>query len=274
MNNKHRALWAVGALIVVFIGLVVWYMWTHPAPHAIAPGDVATTTPPAIIGEPIHITDNGRFYEIDVTYPSATPLNATAGAAADAAAVSAMKMFAEQQIVAFKENNNLNGMTAAEFAEMTFGRDAKYAMNMEYKVYESPKTVSYVYSLYQDTLGAHPNTYYRTFTFDKTSGEALHLDDLFAPGSPYLERLSERTRADLPKIMAKMAEITPDEVDRDYINSGTMPIADSFGNFAIEGSNLLMIFPPYQVGPYVYGTITDPIPLSSLSGILDPKYRP
>lgn len=275
MNNKRKALCAVGGLIVVFISLVGWYMWTRPAPRAFAPGDVATTTPPAVVvGEPLHIVDNGQFYEIDVTYPSATPLNASAGPAADAAAVSAMKTFAEQQIDAFKENNGLTTMSAAEFAELTFGRDAKYAMNMEYKVYESPKTVSYVYSLYQDTMGAHPNTYYRTFTFDKASGESLHLDDLFAPGAPYLDRLSERTRADLPKIMAKMAEMTSDEVDHDYINSGTMPIADSFGNFALEGPNLLMIFPPYQVGPYVYGTITDPVPLSSLSSILNPKYRP
>jgi hypothetical protein len=147
-------------------------------------------------------------------------------------------------------------------------------MTMEYEIHESPKTVSYVYSLYQDTMGAHPNTYYRTFTFDKETGNDIELGDLFTPGAAYLDRLSEITRADLPKIMAKMAEMTLDEVDHDYINSGTMPIADSFGNFAIDGANLLMIFPPYQVGPYVYGTITDPIPLSSLSNILAPKYRP
>jgi hypothetical protein len=273
MNNKHRALWAVGGLVIVFLGIVIWYMWTHPAPHALAPGNVATSTPVSFVDKPLHIVDNGQFYEIDVAYPSATPLQASAGANADAAAVSAMKTFAEQQIVAFKENNNLNSMTAAEFAELTFGRDAKYAMTMEYKMYESPKTISYAYSLYQDTMGAHPNTYYRTFTFDKATGEALHLDDLFVPGAPYLERLSERTRADLPGIMAGVAGITSAEVDHDYINSGTLPISDSFGNFALEGSNLLMIFPPYQVGPYVYGTIIDPIPLSALSGILDPKYR-
>lgn len=274
MKNKHQALWAVGGLIVVFLGLVAWYMWTHPAPHALAPGGTATTTPAAFVDSPRHIVDNGQFYEIDVTYPSTTPLNASAGTEADAAAVVAMKTFAEQQISYFKENNGLVGMTAEEFANVTFGRDAKYAFTMEYKMYESPKTVSYVYALYQDTLGAHPNTYYRTFTFDKASGNDVELDDLFAPGVPYLDRLSERTRADLPNIMAKMAEITPAEVNKDYIDSGTMPMADSFGNFAIDGTNLLMIFPPYQVGPYVYGTITDPIPLSSLSTILDPKYRP
>ena len=70
MNNKHRALWAVGALIAVFLALVIWYMWTHPAPRALAPGDVATTTPSTFVDNPLHIVDNSQFYEIDVTYPS------------------------------------------------------------------------------------------------------------------------------------------------------------------------------------------------------------
>ncbi|MEA2701700.1 MAG: hypothetical protein QOE22_409 [Candidatus Parcubacteria bacterium] len=274
MNNKHRAVWAVGALILVFLALLIWYMWTHPAPRALAPGDVATTTPPTLVGEPLHIIDNGKHYEIDAAYPSATPLHGSAGAEADTAAVGIMRGFAQKTIDAFKEENQLTTMTDEEFAELTFGRDAMYAMDIDYKLYEGSKTVSYVYAIYQDTMGAHPNTYYRTFTFDKASGEALELADLFAPGAQYLERLSVRTRADLPKIMAKMGEITPAEVDTDYINSGTLPIADSFGNFAVDDANLVMIFPPYQVGPYVYGTIEVPIPLSSLSDILNPKYRP
>jgi len=268
MNNKRRALWAVGGFLVIFLALLIWYMATHPAPRVTAPGDIATTTPP-FIDEPQHIVDNGPYHEIDVAYPGATPLEASTGAEADAAAVLSMRNFSQNTVNAFKESAEMEVPGLGEFA-----RGRKYTMNVEYKLFESPKTVSYVYQIYQDTLGAHPNTYYRTFTFDRASGEALHLDDLFAPGASYLERLSERTRAELPSIMARMAQISPSEVDMDYINSGTMPIGDSFGNFKIDGTNLVMIFPPYQVGPYVYGTIEVPMPLSSLSDILNPEYRP
>ena len=87
-------------------------------------------------------------------------------------------------------------------------------------------------------------------------------------------RLSTRTRADLPNIMGQMADMPPENVDAKYIASGTMPIEDSFQNFAVDNDTLLMIFPPYQVGPYVYGTITDPIPLSDLKDILSAEYRP
>lgn len=273
MNNKHHAVWAIIALLIVFLALLLWRLF-DPTPRATAPGDVATTTPAQVAAEPVHIIDTGEFYEIDAAYPSATPLRASAGREADAQAVALMRSFAQNSVVSFKEANNLDHMTAAEFQEIAFGRDAKYAMGIEYTLYESPKTVTYVYIIYQDTLGAHPNTYYRTFTFDRETGENIHLDELFAAGTPYLERLSERARADLPRIMARIADISPEEVDRANIESGTVPIADAFQNFAIEGSTLRLIFPPYQVGPYAYGSIEVPIPLSDLADILDPRYRP
>ncbi|HEY0011119.1 MAG TPA: DUF3298 domain-containing protein [Candidatus Paceibacterota bacterium] len=276
MNNKHHALWAVTALLIVFLAILIWRVFIDPTPRAIAPdGQVATTTAPAAAAiEPIHIKDSGRYYEIDASYPSATPLRETAGLDADADAVALMKSFEVNTIEGFKEANNLGSMTPEQFAEFSFGRDVSFAMTIDYKLIESPKTISYSYAIYQDTLGAHPNTYYRTFTFDRQTGENIHLDELFAPGMPYLERLSSRTRADLPAIMAKMAGIRADEVDRGNIESGTLPIADAFQNFVIDAGTLRVIFPPYQVGPYAFGTLEVPIPLTDLRDILSPQYRP
>ena len=269
MNNKHRALWGVVALLIVFLAILIWRM-LDPTPRAVAPGNIATSTPPAVVvPEPVVITDSGPYHDIEAKYPNATPLSASAGAEADAQAVGAMKGFVEKLVGAFKETaiSEVPGLG-------DFGNDRKYAMDVNYEVVEGAKTVSYIYVIYQDTMGAHPNTYYRTFTFDRASGEDVHLDELFAQGTPYLDRLSQRTRADLPRIMAKRAETTPDQMDREYINSGTLPIADAFQNFVIEGNTLRMIFPPYQVGPYVYGTIEVPIPLADLRDILSTKYVP
>lgn len=269
MNNKHHAVWAVIALLVVFLAILVWRVFINPTPRALAPGDVATTTPSATTTPPLTLTDSGQYYDAEAKYPGTTPLVQSAGAEANAAAVFLMKSFVENAVGGFKEraNEQMPGM-------QDFSQGRKYTMGIDYTMSEGPKTISYVYLIYEDTFGAHPNTYYRTFTFDKATGEAIGLDELFAPGAPYLERLSARTRADLPVIMAKRAETTPDQVDQDSISRGTIPEADAFGNFAIEGTTLRVIFPPYQVGPYAYGTIEVPIPLSSLSDILNPKYRP
>jgi hypothetical protein len=197
MNNKHQAVIAVAILILVFIGLIAWFHYGKQVYRAPVPDGTATTTPNGdIVVEPLHIREETRFYEIDMAYPPSTPLRASAGADADARAVAAMKGFAQNTLEAFKENNELANMTEAKFAEITFNRDAKYAMTTEYKLYTSPKTISYVFSIYQDTMGAHPNTYYRSFTFDRDTGHALHLGELFVPGAPYLERLSKRTRTD------------------------------------------------------------------------------
>lgn len=273
MNNKHKAVWAAAGLIVVFLVLVLWYMATHPAPTAVAPG-TSTTTPRVVIGEPVHIIDSGEYYEIDAAYPGATPLSASAGLTADERAVMLMRTFAENSVTTFKENVDVESLTPVEreLFGLTDGR--KYEMTIEYDLYESPNTITYVYLIYQDTLGAHPNTYYRTFTFDRATGENLHMEDLFVSGASYLERLSQRTRADLPPIMASKGDISPEQVDRDFINTGTLPITDAFGNFAIDGETLIVIFPPYQVGPYVYGRVDVPIPLTDLRDILALKYRP
>lgn len=269
MNNKHHAVWAVIALLIVFLGILVWRMFVNPTPRVLAPGNISTTTPGATSTPPVTITDSGQYHDAEAKYPGSTPLAQSAGAEADASAVSTMKGFVENVVNGFKEraSEQMPGM-------QDFSQGRKYTMGIDYTFSEGPQTISYVYLIYEDTLGAHPNTYYRTFTFDRGTGEAISLEGLFAPGTPYLERLSARTRADLPEIMAKRAETTPDQVDRDYIHTGTIPEMDAFGNFAIEGSVLRIIFPPYQVGPYAYGTVEVPIPLSSLSDILNPKYRP
>jgi len=271
MNHKQKALLTTGALIVVFLALGLWYMATNPAPVAKAP--TATTTPSVMV-ETLYLRDSGQYHEIEVAYPSATPLRSTAGEAADTEAVALMRTFGENSITSFKESADVDSLSPTERTLFGLEDGRKYAMTIEYTLHESTHTITYVYLMYQDTLGAHPNTYYRTFTFDRTTGENLHMEDLFLAGAPYLERLSERTRADLPAIMASKADISTESVDRDYIASGTLPITDAFNNFAIDGETLIVVFPPYQVAPYVYGRIDVPLPLADLADILASEYRP
>ncbi len=128
-----------------------------------------------------------------------------------------------------------------------------------------------MYQIYEDTLGAHPNGYYRTFTYDLQTGQEVTLQDLFLPSIPYLERLSDRARADLPAIIKQMSG--GDEGDPSMLADGTSPTADNFQWFYIDSTNLVLIFPPYQVGPYSLGTVTDTIPLAQLADSLKVEYQ-
>lgn len=266
--QKRTAIIGAAVLGLIVIGLIVWYMASNP-PKPLPIGEIpAPGTIDEVTGQKKVVTDQGTYFEAEVAYPSTTPLRASAGAEVDAAAVALMQDFAVGEIDRFKENTNVAGLSEEEIEMFGLNDGRKYALGIDYSMTTSPKTVSYVYTIYQDTLGAHPNAYYRTFTFDSKTGALVTLDTLFTGN--YLERLSQIARAELPRIIS---ELTGAEADLEYIESGTLPIYDSFQNFAIEGSTFVLIFPPYQVGPYALGTQVVEIPLSQLSDVLNPAYQ-
>lgn len=248
-------------LILIVLGLVVWYMIAVPAPtHTFG------TPPTPVASEPAKVSEDATYYTVDATYPTSTSLEG----AANQAAVASMKSFVEQEIAKFKDNGNFASLTKDD-VQMLGLDERKYALGIEYKMYESASTLSYVFQMYTDTGGAHPNTYYRTFTFNKESGDALELGDVFVSNAPYLETLSTQARNTLPGMIATMESVSVSEVDTEYIKSGTLPEEDSFQNFYFEGTNLVLLFPPYQIGPYVLGMITLPIATNELKD-LKPEY--
>jgi hypothetical protein len=273
MNNKHKAVLGVGVLILVFVGISIWYLATHPANQAAAP-ETATTTSPAVTPSgtaltPQHITENAKYYTIDAVYPGSTVLKQAISAQADASAIATMKTFLTQTIDQFKTDGNFANLTVQDIQMQGLDQGRQYSFQAAYQTYQGSHTVSYVYQLNEDTLGAHPNEYYRTFTFDTSTGALLNLGDLFL-STNYLQTLSTAARADLPSIITKASKST---ADADYISRGTVANSDNFQNWYIDGQNLVLLFPPYQVGPYSIGTILDPIPLSKLSSILKPAYK-
>lgn len=266
--DKQKAIIGAVVLGLIVIGLLLWYMATHQPGTLPPPYTPPSEQLPEGAFRKETLTDNGQYYDATATYPAETPLKATAGAEADAAAVVALKTFAESQIASFKENSGVATLTPEDIQMFGLNEGRKYTLDMDFEVSQSPKTVSFVYTIFQDTMGAHPNTYYRTFTFNLKTGAEVHLDDLFTGN--YLERLSEISRKDLAESIAKDTEAEP---DTDYIASGTLPIADSFQNFALKDNSFILIFPPYQVGPYVLGVRTVEIPLSEIQDILSPEYQ-
>jgi hypothetical protein len=274
MNNKHTAVIGVGVLVVVFLGFAIWYMATHQAPSVFAPGTATSTastgTTATVEVGPQTIADNGQYYQISLQYPGSTLLATTANAQANAAAVSKMKAFLQSQDQNFVENGDFANLTPQDIQMQGLDQGNVYSLTGTYKTYQGAHTVSYVYTFASDTLGAHPNEYYKTYTFDTTSGQSLAIGDIFQPNSNYLQLLSTTARADLPALINKVQD---GAADTDTINVGTMPSTDDFQSWYINGSNLVIVFAPYQVGPYSVGTILDTIPLSKFTNVLKPAYQ-
>lgn len=259
MNQNFRRFLPLAVLAVLVLGGALWYMMSHPAPVQ-APTD---TLPNA---EPITISEESTYYTVDAAYPASTPLAASLGSEADARAVNILKQFVEGEIARFKKDGNFENLSHDDVQMLQLDQ-RKYAIGIEYTTFVGPESYSYVFQIYEDTGGAHPNTYYHTITFSKKTGAVLTLKDLFAQETEYLGTLSTLARTKLPAIIAARENVNTASVDMEYIKSGTEPNTDSFASFYLDGANLVLVFPPYQVGPYVLGRVDLTIPTSEVTGL-------
>jgi hypothetical protein len=264
-----RTYWLIlGAiLLVIAASSVTWYittqMTTKPSSVATSTASIATTTTPAPTSA--KVSENTQYYSVDLAYPLTTPLAQSAGAQADANAVAALKAYADTSKSTFVSDGNFSSMTPERFA---YQGGRQEALSDKYKMYSGSDTISYVFDTYADTGGAHPNSYYKTFTFDSKTGAQLMLGNLFVNNSGYLEKLSTISRTQL-------------SVGQDGDNSGagsmmldgTTPIASNFQNFYIDGTNLVILFDPYQVASYAAGPQQVSVPLSELNDILQSGYK-
>ena len=244
--DKPAGAWIV--VMVVLIALAIGY-FVRPIP-AKAP----TPAPAAGAGislPPLQYVANTDEYDIIANYASSTPLLASVGIVADASAVSSMRDFAAATIAEFK-----TGVDPAR----------KGSLKIMYLISSSKQTISYIFTTYQDTGGAHGNTFFRTFTYDTKTGAELSIADIFKSGTDYLNKLSSISRAKLPKIIGA-------GFDQSMMMNGTAPDTKNFQNFFVDNNNLDLLFAPYDVAPYSAGPQTLAIPLADLSDILKPEYK-
>lgn len=255
----------VGAVILVLVVLsfTIWYMATHKAPEPFSP----TPAAPEEAVLPQTFEEHGQYYDIEASYPGQTPLRDALGEDADAAALARMADFIEETAGDFKQQGDFENLTPEDIEILGLSDTRKESLQIAYEELQGAATVSYAYTLHLDTLGAHPNTFYRTFTFDRATGEELEIDDLFVPRADYLTRLSAIAEFELARSLGEFANL-------EYIRQGVAKDPINFQSFAIEGEDLILIFPPYQVAPYAAGTQTVRIPLEQLAEILRPEYQP
>lgn len=240
-------------LLVIIVG-TIFYSAMKPVP-AKAPSGVGATLP-----EGSYI-EHAAYYDIVANYATSTPLAGTS----NTAAITFMKDFIGGIITQFKTDGNFANLTAADIKTMGFDQGRKETLQITYLTASSGKTISYIFTTYIDTLGAHGNLFFHTFTFDKTSGAALSLVEIFSD-TTYLDTLSSLARARLPEIIGQDADMA-------FIQDGTEPEKENFENFFFDNAQLVFLFPPYQVGPYSAGPQTLRIPVAELSSILKSEYR-
>ena len=108
--------------------------------------------------------------------------------------------------------------------------------------------------------GAHPGSYHWSVNYDFSTGQKLTLDDLFIPGSPYLERISAYC---IPELTEKL--------EFDIWEDGAVPTPENYQVWALTSEGVLIIFDEYQVAPYAAGPQQVIVPFEILADIIHPN---
>lgn len=115
---------------------------------------------------------------------------------------------------------------------------------------------------------AHPYHYPLVFNYDLNHNRVMQLADLFLPGNNYLQTISRYSIADLERQWREEGEErTPDEM----LTEGTRPTTENYRNWAVNRTHLVVMFPEYQVAPYVAGPQRVDIPYDALRDVLNPR---
>jgi hypothetical protein len=109
--------------------------------------------------------------------------------------------------------------------------------------------------------GAHPTTHTRVINYDLEAGLDLTLDQLFLPGSNYLEMIANYC----------IAQLKTRNIDFDTFSSGAQPTPDNYSNWNVTPDGLLITFDEYQVAAYAAGPQLVTIPYVELKTIIDPS---
>ncbi len=139
---------------------------------------------------------------------------------------------------------------------------APYTLTITHEeFYFSDDIQGLVFSIYEYTGGAHPNTYYKTFTFDVTQNVEVTFMDVFAPDADVFATIK-------PLVQAQIQETLGEMLDEQWLEDGTGENPANYQHFALTMSELILYFPPYQVAPYAAGSFVVRLPLSDLEAIL------
>ena len=143
-----------------------------------------------------------------------------------------------------------------------------YAFESELEIVRlTPNVLSLLERRYTYTGGAHPNTGYRSLTYQSQNIEGevrrIGLNDLFRDGAAYRRILLDEVTL---KLRARRAAWIED-------SSVTLTARD-LGVFTLTGRGLEFVFAPYAVGPYAQGAFFVTVPYEQLQGLLKPAFTP
>jgi hypothetical protein len=243
--HKERILIVAAVLIMAGLG-------AYAARHVTKPVVLTVAT------QTVHEENTSPAALINAEYPVITGFKLKPE---ELALNQAIKKYTDDAVASFKEDiHDAIPIDQEPYQRSEFS--SKYEIGVVTSTLVSVRFSNFMYS----AGAAHPLSYVDGFNYDVSGGKPIALQDLFIANSPYLEHISEKAIADL-KVQFK------DDLESlaEWIDTGAAPKNENYQTFIIKPEGLLVIFSPYQVGPYVIGTPEVLIKYSDLRDILNPN---
>ena len=155
----HRLIVGLTVALIIVASAAVYFGFRQAPTQT--PGTLMDTT---AIANPY--VEHTQYYDIVANYPTTTPLSAQASKTA----IEAMQGWVIDTVSQFKSESDSN-------------QGAKLSLQILYLIASSPHTISDIFTTSEDTGGAHPNSFFTTFTFDTTTG-STHSTSSGQAGSP------------------------------------------------------------------------------------------
>lgn len=135
-------------------------------------------------------------------------------------------------------------------------------LEIDYTVnFANSNFVSLLFSFYEFTGGAHPNTATAAFNYDLQRGRLVGLGELFKPGANYLKVISDYCISELKKLNLS---------DDEWVRNGAGPKRENYDSWNVTPQGLRITFDAYQTAAYAAGPQEVIVPYSLLKDLIKP----
>ncbi|HMZ15750.1 MAG TPA: RsiV family protein [Mycobacterium sp.] len=178
-----------------------------------------------------HVTANEPAYTMDLRFP----VN-----------------FGNEQAIVDYLTQNRDGFV--NVAQTPGSRNLPYEMDATAQSFKSAQTQSVVLKIFQDVGGAHPTTWYKSFTYNPAQGRPVTLDTLFAPGTKPMDAVFPIVQRELARQTGLTQQISPgDGMDPSH-----------YQNFAVTDDAVIFFFSQGELLPSDAGATSASVPRAAL----------
>lgn len=148
--------------------------------------------------------------------------------------------------------------------------------------FDSAKVISLSAETFWDGGGAHPNTSFNSFVWNKDTGKAVPINALFAKDKAKagLEAIAHYAMGAWQKIYTKRSGEKPGADMYEMAKQGIQPDAQHLGTYVLihakgetKASGLLLLYGAGEVWPHVVGQFLIPVPAHAFARDLAPEWK-